>query len=309
MRVAFIETLEALAKKDKNIFLLNGDLGFSVLENFTKKFPTRSLNMGVAEANMIGAAAGLAMSGKMVFVYSIIPFVTARVFEQIRNDIGLQRANVKIVGVGSGFTYGQLGPTHHSLEDIALMRLVPGMTVFAPGDPWETRCVTRAAAKIRGPVYLRIGKKGEPQVHTRIPAFRVGRGILLKNGKDITLAATGNMLAGAVEVARLLEARDIHARLLSLPTIKPLDTKIIIDAARITKAFFTLEEHSVIGGLGSAIAEVLLESKHPPSIFHRFGVHDVFTIQSGSQEYLRTLHGLNSQSIARVIQKFLTLRK
>lgn len=304
MRQAFIDTLEELALEDPKIFLLNGDLGFSVLENFTKKFPERSLNMGVSEANMVGVAAGLAMSGKTVFIYSIIPFVTSRVFEQIRNDVGLQKANVKIVGVGSGLTYGQLGPTHHAIEDVALMRVIPGMTVLCPGDPWEARVLTRQANKLKGPLYLRIGKRGEPVVHTRRPKLEIGKGHIVKDGKDLTLIAMGNMLWTAVEVSKILAQKGKFARVMSLHTLKPIDEKIITKAAKETKAVFTLEEHNVIGGLGAAVAEVLLEQKIGIP-FHRFGIRDQVTPYSGSQEYLRSLHGLTAGQIANKIRTLL----
>jgi transketolase len=301
MRQAFIETLEALTERDKNIFLLNGDLGFGVLENFTKRFPKQSLNMAVSEANMIGVAAGLALSGKIPFVYSIIPFVTARVFEQVRNDIVLQNANVKIVGVGSGLTYGQLGPTHHAIEDIALMRVLPNMTVLCPGDPVEARIFTEAAAKIKGPVYLRIGKKGEPVVHHKIPNIKIGKGIVVRSGHHVTLIAAGNMLYNAVRASEMLEKRNVSTRVISLPTIKPLDDKIIFRAAGETKGIFTLEEHSVIGGLGSAVAETLLEGGVIPKTFYRFGIRDKITKNSGSQDYLRGIHGLMPEQIAKKI--------
>lgn len=302
MRTAFIETIEKLAARDRRIFLLNGDLGFSVLEPMNKRFPERSLNMGVAEANMISVAAGLAMSGKIVFVYSIVPFVTARVFEQVRNDIGLHNANVKIVGVGSGLTYGQLGPTHHSIEDIALMRTIPGMTVFAPGDPMETRLVTEAAAKIKGPVYIRIGKKGEPAVHAKKPQFQVGKGILVRRGKHLAILAVGNMLKTAVDAAAILEQKKKGVEVISFPTVKPLDVPLVKNISKKFQAIFTLEEHSIIGGFGSAVAEVIAEEKIRPKIFARFGIRDRITFRSGSQEYLRRLHGLAPEQIAKTIE-------
>lgn len=303
MRTAFINTLHELAKKDKNIFLLNGDLGFSVLEEFTKAYPDRSLNMGVAEANMIGVAAGLALSGKTVFVYSIIPFVTARVFEQVRNDIALQKTNVKIVGVGSGLTYGQLGPTHHSIEDIALMRVLPNMIVVCPGDPKETAEATKALAVLKGPAYLRIGKKGEPNVHQRPPLFKIGEGIVIRKGYAGTLIATGNMLPTASTIVYELAKRGKKMRLISMHTVKPLDERIIKKAMRETPAIFTLEEHNVIGGLGSAVAEVLAENNQSKKIIHfrRFGINDRFTIMAGSHDFLRALHALSCRDISNVI--------
>lgn len=303
MRQAFITTLEKLAAKDRRIYLLNGDLGFSVLENFNQKFPTRSLNMGVSEANMVGAAAGLAIEGNIVFIYSIVPFVTMRVFEQVRDDVAMQKANVKIVGVGSGFTYGQLGPTHHSIEDIALMRVLPNMTVFSPGDPYETAFVTEAAAYIEGPAYIRIGKKGEAAVHVKKEKLTVGKGVLLREGKDLTLLATGTMLPAAMIAADILAGHYLQSRVISLHTLKPIDKAMVLRAARETKSIFTLEEHLVAGGLGSIVAELLLEKNVIPSRFYRFGVRNTFTYVSGSQAYLKKLHGLDpSQIAAKILQ-------
>ncbi|OGZ47411.1 MAG: hypothetical protein A3J54_02385 [Candidatus Ryanbacteria bacterium RIFCSPHIGHO2_02_FULL_45_13b] len=301
MRQAFIDTLYALAAKDKKIILMNGDLGFSVLEGFMSAYPDRSYNMGVAEANMIGAAAGYAREGYTVFVYSIIPFVTMRVFEQVRNDIAMQNANVKIVGVGCGFTYGQLGPTHHSVEDIAVMRSIPGMTVVCPGDPAETREATKTLARMRGPAYLRIGKRGEPEVHAGRVAFQLGSLIPVSEGSDCVLFATGNMLKSTIDVAKMLHKQRVSAAVVSVPTVKPLDAQAVSASSRGKKGVFTLEEHSIIGGLGSAVAEVLAEqSIHVPH-FHRFGVLDTFTYRAGSQEYLRSLHGLTPLQITKKI--------
>jgi len=302
MRTAFITTLESLAKKNKNIFLLNGDLGFSVLENFTKKYPKRSLNMGVAEANMMGVAAGLAMSGKTVFVYSIIPFVTARVFEHVRNDIAIQNANVKIIGVGSGLTYGPLGPTHHSIEDIALMRVLPNMIVIAPGDPKETVEATKAIASLNGPAYMRIGKKGEPMVYDHLSNFTLGKGITVEKGNDLTIITTGNMLYTGTVVSKKLREMKKKPRLISLHTLKPFDEQIIKKAARETGAIFTLEEHNIIGGLGSAVAEVLAENNLNIS-FRRFGIQDRFFQKTGSQDYLRKLHHISPEYITTRILK------
>lgn len=302
MRQAFIDTLSSLAKEDKKIFLLNGDLGFSVLEKFNEAFPERSLNMGVAEANMVGVAAGLAMSGKKVFVYSIIPFVTSRVYEQIRDDVALQKANVKIVGVGSGFTYGQLGPTHHSILDIAIMRALPNMTVICPGDPFETEELTRALAGIDGPAYLRIGNKGEPKVHDKKVVLKIGKGVIVKDGNDCALFATGNMLTVALGVSKRLEDLGIKARVISMHTIKPLDKNIIVRATKETPAIFTVEEHSVIGGLGSAVAEVIAEGKEKV-FFKRLGIKDIFTTISGTQDFLRNYHNLSIGKITRIVKK------
>jgi len=300
MRTAFIETLSEIAKRDKNITLLNGDLGFSVLEDFTKQFPERSWNMGVAEANMVGVAAGLAMTGRTVFIYSIIPFVTARVFEQVRNDLALQNMNVKIVGVGEGLLYGQLGPTHHAIEDLAIMRSLPNMTVVAPGDPFEARAATIALAKMKGPAYLRLGKKGDAVVHEKIPTFALGKSIQINKGNDATIFSTGNTLPTARDVAKMLSESGIRARVISMHTLKPLDVRAVQYAARKTKLIATIEEHNVIGGLGSAVAEVLADRGMSPRLL-RFGIQDRFTTVSGSHEYLASLHGMDTATVAKKI--------
>lgn len=300
MRTAFINTLFQIARKDKRIFLLNGDLGFSVLEKFNRAYPKRSFNMGISEANMMGTAAGLALSGKTVFVYSIIPFVTFRVLEQIRNDISMQGANVKIVGIGSGWSYGSLGATHHAIEDIAVMRAIPNMRIICPGDPLEVTAATRAIANEHGPFYLRLNKAGDPSVHKKPPKFEIGKAIVVRPGKEITIIATGNMLPVGAAVCDLLAKKGMGARLISMHTIKPLDKAIIRTAAKETRALFTLEEHTISGGLGGAVAEVLAESGCS-TIFHRFGAPDMFTHIAGSHDYLRTQYHLTPQDIANSI--------
>lgn len=304
MRTAFVKRLEEIAKGDADLMLLTGDLGFSVFEDFMQKFPKQYLNMGVSEQNMIGVAAGMALSGKTVFAYSIIPFITLRCLEQVRNDVCMQNANVKLIGVGSGFSYGQLGPTHHSIEDIAVMRVLPNMTVVCPGDPWEVEEATRAIYKIRGPAYLRIGKKGEPHLLGKETKFTLGRGIVMRNGDDLTVIACGNMLETALTVAEGLDSKDISVRVISMHTIKPLDKGLIVESAKKTKAIFTLEEHSVIGGLGSAVSEVLAESGFLKK-FHRFGVLDKFTKMAGEQNYLQEVNGLSTEKIIKKIVKIL----
>lgn len=302
MRTAFIETLTELAAVDKNIFLLTGDLGFSFLEDFAQKFPEQYLNCGVSEQNMIGMSAGLALSGKIVFAYSIVPFITLRCLEQVRNDVCLQNANVKLIGVGEGFTYGQLGPTHHSIEDIAVMRALPNLTVVAPGDPWEVRKATTAASKVKTPVYIRLGKKGEKILHKKDDHFSLGRGIVMNEGKDVCIVATGNMLESAIDLALSLEEKGLKIKVISMHTVKPLDENLILNSAKQCKFLFSLEEHSLIGGLGSAISSLLAESNIGVK-FKSFGVKDKFTKMAGSQQYLRKVNGLATEQIAQKILK------
>src|SRR5260370_5765307 len=221
MRTSFIDTLCAQAAADERIWLLTGDLGYSVLERFADTFPNRYVNVGVAEQNLAGVAAGLARCGKIPFIYSIANFPTLRCLEQIRNDICYHEGNVKIVAVGGGLTYGAQGYTHHGVEDLAILRALPGMTVLAPGDPVETRLATKAVLDWPGPCYLRLGKAKEPVVHQTEPAFEIGRAITVRTGWDVTLISTGGMLHETLEVANRLKQQGIAGRALSRPTVKP----------------------------------------------------------------------------------------
>ena len=307
MRIAFFNTLFEAAKKDSRIILLTGDLGYSVFEPLAAALPRQFLNMGVAEQNMAGVAAGLAMEGYIPVVYSIVPFVVMRNFEQIRNDICYQNLNVKIVGVGAGFSYAAYGRTHHGLEDIGILRTMPNLTIFAPGDPVEVTWVTQAALVHRGPVYIRLGKAGEPVVHINPPRFQIGHGIVVYEGKDATLFATSTMLARGLEVVGELAKQNIRIRLVSMHTIRPLDHRIIIESAKKTQALFTLEEHSIIGGLGSAVAEVVAETGLRV-LFKRIGASDHFTRVMGRQEFMRRANGLTVRQIIGTIQTTLKAR-
>jgi transketolase len=291
MRTAFIDTLCELAARDERIWLLTADLGYSVLERFAGCFPDRYVNVGVAEQNLTGLAAGLAHCGKVVFTYSIANFPTLRCLEQIRNDVCYHAANVKIVAVGGGFAYGPQGYTHHGVEDLAILRALPNLTVLAPGDPVETRLATRAVAERPGPCYLRLGKAREPLVHQTVPEFQVGRAITVRRGRDVTLISTGGMLAEVVALADRLAGRGLDVRVLSMHTVKPLDAEAVLRAARETGALLTVEEHSVTGGLGSAVADVLAQSQSRLPPFRKFGVPDRLSHAVGGQAYLRRRAG------------------
>jgi len=302
MRTAFFRALLQAAERDERIHLVVGDLGFGVVETFCERFPNRYLNAGVAEQNMTGIAAGMALSGKIVFTYSIANFPTLRCLEQLRNDVCYHRANVKIVAVGGGFAYGALGMTHHAVEDLAILRALPEMTVVAPGDPIEASAATQAIACRPGPCYLRLGRAGEPVVHAAPIRFEIGKAIRLREGHDVTIISIGGMLATAMEVANALMVRGLEARVLSMHTLKPLDTEAIMAARRETRAVVTLEEHSVIGGLGSAVAEVLSESGDRGIPFKRLGIGTSFTTEIGSQEFLREKHGLSVKGVLRSVE-------
>ncbi len=306
MRGTFFKTLMELAESDDRIYLLVADIGFGVVEPFADKFPRRFLNVGVAEQNLTGVAAGIAMTGKIVFTYSIANFPTLRCFEQIRNDVCYHKANVKIVSVGGGYSYGPLGMTHHATEDIAVLRALPAMTVVAPGDPIEVRAATRAIVEHQGPCYLRLGRAGEPTIHDSAITFQLGKAIEVRDGDAITIISTGALLQNVVRVADTLAARGIQARVLSMHTIKPLDEDAILAAARETRAIVTVEEHSVIGGLGGAVAECLAESGSSVP-FKRLGLPSAFSAHIGSQEYLRSQSNLSPDGILNALESLLAV--
>jgi transketolase len=297
MRSGFIRALMELAEDDERIFLLVGDVGYSLVETFVEKFPDRFVNIGIAEQNMTGIATGLALSGKIVFVYSLANFPTLRCIEQIRNDICYHKANVKIVTSGAGLAYGALGPTHHVIEDMAVMRSLPNMTVIAPCDPVESALATKATAGQDSPCYLRLAKTGDPLVHNTPPDFQIGKAITIREGTGLTLVACGGIILNAIKAAEQLERQGVQTRVLSMHTVKPLDTGAVLAAARETGAVMSIEEHSIIGGLGSAIAETLAESGITNVCFKRMGINDCFCTEVGGQEYLRRLHGLSVEDI------------
>ena len=304
MRNAFIRALTDAAEKDARIVFLTGDLGFKLFDDFARRFPGRFHNVGVAEATMAGVASGLALEGKKPFIYSIVPFATLRCYEQIRNDICYHEADVAVVGVGGGYSYGQNGPTHHALEDVAVLRVLPNMSVVCPGDPHETVAAVRAIAARQGPVYLRLGRAGEKTVHAGPVELVWGKANVFREGDDLTLASTGNMLATAVATADRLLERGFRARVLSVPFVKPLDTDAIDRAVGETALLATLEEHSRVGGFGSAVAEHLAE-KPGRARFVRFGARDEFAHECGDQEFHRRRNGLTPDAIARELEGLL----
>lgn len=296
MRNAFIKTLEKEAAQHPELFLIVGDLGYGVIENFEKQYPKQFLNAGVSEQNMTGMAAGLAMSGKTVFTYSIGNFPTLRPFEQIRADICYHNANVKVVTMGGGWHYNSLGASHHATEDLAVTRALPNMTVLAPGDPVEAELMMQALITThKGPAYLRLS--GRPVIHTSTPHFEIGKAITVRPGRDLTIISTGGMLDDAMKAAQFLSEKGLDTQVISMHTIKPIDSKAIIEAAKNTQHIFTLEDHNIIGGLGGAVSEVLAESGACPKIFKRFGIKDTFIKDVGTVEYMKQQLGLDWQNV------------
>ncbi len=304
MRTAFVRTLSQIMKKHKDVIALTADMGFSVFENMQKEFPGRFFNTGVTEQSTIGLATGLALSGYKVFVYAQAAFITMRCFEQVRLDVCYNNVNVKLVGTAAGFSLNQLGVSHFALEDVALMRTLPNMTVFTPGDPMEARWATEQAYSLNGPAYIRLTKAGCPVVHSAVPHIRVGEAIEVRKGNDASLLVSGSMLPVAVEVASRLKQKKIHAGIYSFLTVKPIDKKTILGLAKKSKRLFTLEDHSVIGGLGTAVAEILAENGNTV-LLKRLGVPDAFTGITGSIEYLQKVNGLSPAAITRTIMYFL----
>ncbi len=285
MRGAFIRSLLTLAERDPRVWLLTGDLGYSVLEPFMQRFPERFVNVGVAEQNMIGVAAGLAHSGKIPFVYSIANFPTLRCYEQIRNDVCYHELPARIVSVGAGVGYGTAGYTHHGVEDVAVMRALPGMTVLSPGDTLETEQAVLALADLPGPAYLRLGKAAAAPADGA--EFSLGRAARRREGTDLTLLVGGSLLSATLDAAAEVErALSVTVRVLSLHTLKPLDAAAIRAAALETRLIVTVEEHSVVGGLGSAVADVVATLPGARAQLSMYALADAISGRIGSPAYL-----------------------
>ncbi len=303
MRNIFIKQLIEEARRDPNLYVLTADLGFRAFEPFRDEFPEQFINVGVAEANMIGIAAGLALAGKRVCVYSIVPFVTLRCLEQIRNNICHHNLNINIIGVGGGFNYGNQGISHNIFEDLAVMRTMPNLTVFCPGDRLEAAVAVKAMINHPGPAYIRLGKAPEKDYHQSIADYKLGDGLVIENGQDLTLISTGNIIDDLALVGEKLKTANHSVRIISFPCIKPINREQIVAAARETKAIFTIEENSIIGGLGGAVAEILMESDFSGIIFKMFALADEAHSDIGSHKYLRAKKGLAADKITDEILK------
>lgn len=302
MRTRFFSDLHEAADRQPNLVLIVGDLGFGVVEPFVAAHPEKFVNAGVAEQNMTGMAAGMALAGAKVFTYSIANFPTLRCLEQVRNDIVYHGADVTIVSVGGGLAYGALGMSHHATEDLAIMRAIPGLTVAAPGDPEETSAIMADLLEHGGPAYLRLGKAGERTVHAEAIALPRGRAHVLRRGNDVALLSTGAMLPIVMDAAEELAARSISVTVLSIPWLSPFDETAVTEASRQHRLLVTVEEHSVVGGLGGAAAEVVAGTVGS-GLLMRIGLPHRFSSVVGDQDYLRGLNGLTADSIVdRVIK-------
>ena len=296
MRDSFVKTLMDIAEKDKNVVLITGDLGFGVLKPFWEKFPDQFINAGIAEQDMTGFAAGMALCGKTVFTYSIGNFPTLRCIEQIRNDCAYHNANVKIVCVGGGFTYGPLGMSHHATEDIAVMRAMPDVTVFAPGDAAEAAACTKAMYETPGTCYLRLGRGGEPKIHENAVDFTVGKAIEIRQGKRVALFSTGAVYEEVAGAAKMLENAGITPAVYTFPSVKPIDKALIKKCAAEFELITTAEEHNIVGGFGSAVAEVMATVPCKARLA-LIGLEDKYSSTVGSQKYLREIYGMSAEKI------------
>ena len=304
MRRDFVRQILVEMEANPNIIFLTADLGFNALEEIKKRFPARFINAGIAEQHMVGMAAGLALTGKKVITYSIASFATMRPYEQIRTDVCYHNLDVKIIGTGGGVNYPTHGVTHHTFEDVAIMNVLPNMKVLSPATSWEAEEGTKALVRDNGPVYMRLGKSPGINFHKPNTKFIFGRGYVIREGSDILLVSTGNIADIVITAAELIEQQlKKTVGVLSMPSIKPFDESLLLAYTERAEGIFTIEEHSVIGGLGSIVAATLWKHGVPKRKFHTFGFPDVFQKEVGDREYLLALIGIESKSLAREITK------
>ena len=300
-RVAYGEALVKLGKMNEDIVVLEADLSKSTMTAyFQKEFPERHINLGIAEADMIVTAAGFATTGKIAFASTFAHFAAGRAFDQIRNSVAYPQLNVKICPTHAGISLGEDGGSHQSVEDVALMRAIPGMVVLSPADAVETEKMIFAVAEYEGPVYVRLGRLNIPVLFDENYKFEIGKAVTLREGNDVAILATGLMVSEALEAAKLLEEKGVKARVINISTIKPLDKETVLKAAKECKFIVTSEEHSVIGGLGSAVSEYLSEV-HPAKVV-KHGIQDIFG-QSADGETMLTNYGLRAKDIAEIVLK------
>lgn len=300
MRTAYLDTLYELASKDKRVYALISDNGAIVYDKYRRDLASQYLNLGISEANMLGMAAGMASCGKIPFAYTIGAFLAYRAFEFIRNDICLQKQNVKIVGTGAGEVYSALGPTHHSTEDLGGLRAMPGLTILCPASPMEVRKATVATYEFEGPIYLRLGTNKEAEIYNEDYKFQIGKSLTLKEGNDITLIGSGSILNDILQAASQLESKGIRARVINIHTIKPIDREAILQAIEETGKIMTIEDHSIYNGLGSAVAEVVAESGKGVA-FRRLGLRD-FSHGYGSYSQVKEMNGIGISDICTEVE-------
>jgi len=305
LRDVFIDRLSGLAEENDDVFLITGDLGFGVLEDFSSRFPDQFLNVGVAEQNMTGIATGLALEGYKVFTYSIANFTTLRCLEQIRNDACYHDANVNVVSIGGGFGYGPLGMSHHATEDLSIMRALPNIKVVVPGDDSESAAATEALYNDNGPSYLRLERGPVNLGEFQSTNFELGKSNTLLEGKDLTIISSGGITEVAINVAKKLKNKGISLGVVSMHTLKPIDEEVIIKSIDNSGGIITLEENNLMGGLGSAVAEVCLDKGYYPKKFKRIGMKDKYSSVVGSQEYLRNYYEMDEIALELAVMELL----
>ena len=302
MRDSFVRSVLELAKNDKNVELVTGDLGFGVLRPFWEAVPDQFLDVGIAEQNMTAMAAGMALEGKTVFTYSIGNFPTLRCIEQIRNDCAYHGANVNIVCVGGGFVYGSLGMSHHATEDLSTMRALPDVAVFAPADKVEASAVAKAVAEYPGTCYIRLGRGGEKVIREDIGEFKIGKAISVCEGSRVAIFSTGDIAGEVMKAKAILESQGITPTIYTFPTVKPMDADTVRACTASHELIVTCEEHNIVGGFGSAVAEVLAEVPDSARLM-RVGIDDTYCGIVGDQNHLRDHYGLTGEKIADRIAK------
>src|SRR3989344_6727245 len=301
MRDSYVSAIYNATKINSNVLCIVGDIGSFLLRRYIEDFPANYLNLGAAEANMVGVAAGLAMSGKIPFVYTITPFITARCYEQIKLDVCYNRANVKLVGVGSGVSYGTMGSTHHSLEDIAIMRALPNMTIFSPSNKQEVEEAVFAAMKHKDPVYIRLTLTAN-SIDKYRGKFEIGKARIVQKGQNAAIMATGDMVSIAINAAKDLEKNNINCFVIDFPTLKPIDEFLIKKLSEKCKAIISIEEHSIIGGLGSTIGSVLSQYPNNKACFKILGFNDVFCGEYSSDKLkIFEEYGLSTRNLVKTM--------
>ena len=303
MRKTCLNMVYELAKNDDRILFIGSDLGTETLQQFKEEMPERFFMEGISEANVIGMAAGMALEGKIPYVNTIATFITRRCFEQVVLDLCLHNVNVRLIGNGGGLVYAPLGPTHEAIEDIAIMRAIPNMTIVAPADADEMKRLMPLTVDHPGPIYIRLAKGYDPIVTTNGHPFRIGKGFVMREGADALLITTGITLKLALSASKSLSQAGLECTILHMPTIKPLDIEKIIEFATSTRMVITVEEHTVIGGLGSAVAEIMAETNWAkPKYFKRLGIPDVFPQKYGSQASLMEYYNVSEEAIINTVQ-------
>jgi len=306
MRKAFTRALYDISKKNKDVYSMTADIGVFAFNDIKKDFPERFFNVGVAEANMMGMAAGLALSDKIPFVFTIAPFITMRCCEQIKVDVCYHDLPVKIYGAGGGFVYGPQGATHHAIEEIGVLRSLPNITLVCPSDPIETEKLTYESMKLKGPLYVRISRNNEPNYHDKEYDFKFGVADEIKSGSDISIISTGPVLGNVLDSYDVLKSKGYDISIINMATVKPIDKKAVLKCAKQTGNIITVEEHNIIGGLGSAVAEVLSENNCSDVNFKRLGVNDKFCEVHGTHEELQHEYGISSDSIITEVDNLLS---